>query len=91
MLRCSIGFKDYFLIVPTVLPREEVPAVLGVSIGAPQGSASGPVLFLVHVNYFTDGHISNYGAIADDYKFYLHFDRDTGERRAALQRDLNIS
>ena len=58
----------------------------------PQGSVLGPVLFLVYVNYITQGLVSQLGAFADDYKIYLQYDMgsDAGVKgRLTLQRDLD--
>ena len=77
--------------------REMCVSVGGVCSGfkdvlseVPQGSVLGPVLFLVYVNYLTQGLVSQFGAFADDYKIYLQYDMgsDAGvEGRLTLQRD----
>ena len=61
-----------------------------VTSGVPQGSVLGPILFLVFVNFLTHGLTSNYGAFADNYKIYLHYQHGAElDGIAALQNDLN--
>jgi hypothetical protein len=58
--------------------------------GVPQGSVLGPILFLIYVNFLTDGLVSKFGAFADDFKIYLSFQRcDVVGGMSALQRDLD--
>ena len=40
-----------------------------------QGSVLGNVLCLVYVNFLTEGLVSNFGAFADDFKIFLHYNR----------------
>ena len=61
-----------------------------VSSGVPQGSVLGPILFLVYVNFLTNGIVSKHGAFADDYEIYLQHRRDaTREGMNTLQGNLN--
>ena len=61
-----------------------------VSSGAAQGSVLEPVLFLVYVNFLTNGIGSNDEAFAGDYKIYLQHPRNaTREEMNTLQGDLN--
>jgi len=60
--------------------------------GVPQGSVLGPILFLVYVNSLSVGISSKCGAFADDYKIYLHYQRENmfdGTGMSVLQDDLN--
>ena len=65
-------------------------SVRGVSSGVPQGSVLGPVLFLVYINYLTDGLISKHGVFADDYEIYLYYSRNgVHDGMLTFQTDLN--
>ena len=44
--------------------------------GVRQGSVLGPILFLIYVNFLTDGLVSKHGAFTDDYKIYLPYSRN---------------
>jgi hypothetical protein len=60
--------------------------------GVPQGSVLGPILFLVYVNHLTHRLGSRFGAFADDFKIYLHYQRQDVlevDGMATLQRDLD--
>jgi hypothetical protein len=58
--------------------------------GVPQGSVLGPVLFLVYVNFLTNGISSEFVAFADDYKIYLSFQRlEAAAGVSLLQADLD--
>ena len=61
-----------------------------VSSGVPQGAVLGQILFLVYINFLTNGIDSKYGAFADDYKIYLQYHRaNSMEGMNVLQGDLN--
>jgi hypothetical protein len=65
---------------------------MNVLSGVLQSSVLGPVLFLVYINHLTHALGSRFGVFADDFKIYLHYQRQDVlevDDMATLQRDLD--